>query len=334
MSFSDASLLAAFFTIGAQEADATEQSAGYSYVAYVTRLNSPDLEWGDDAADSLTLPSPAALIISNCLSDSSSDCSAHFASDAETGEAQIPEEAFSNSDSDTKPDQKTFDDKCRTRLEIWELVDSFGLDKLGAWSKAENEALVYEMIWALCNATNGWKSMVDLWNWLSMRLRKWHGVRRPWSAIRMQWFRYLRKQTGVDERRKAKPDCLATSLLVRQKAGLGASAKGVTKKGLKQTARKEEEKEMAVEATQKVKRKWGKEEGEPEPAPAAKRKRVEMEEKEKVVVTKVVEVEAAPVVERKRWAAEQRAPQEARKTMASSSVDGTAAARKLECTME
>ncbi|OCL07233.1 hypothetical protein AOQ84DRAFT_440304 [Glonium stellatum] len=125
-------------------------------------------------------------------------------------------------------DPPSFDYSAKPRSAILKLIASYNIPETVAWTRRENEALIYEVIWSLCNARAGWETIQQLWERVSGRLARIHDVHKTWSSVRIQYTRHLRGVCGYDERRTLKPHKMRTSLLPTQQ---GVKRKGRDERG-------------------------------------------------------------------------------------------------------
>jgi len=54
-----------------------------------------------------------------------------------------------------------FDYNVKPKSTILEFTASYDIPEMAAWTR-ENEALIYEVIWSLCNARAGWETIQQL----------------------------------------------------------------------------------------------------------------------------------------------------------------------------
>jgi len=70
----------------------------------------------------------------------------------------------------------SFDYSVKPKSTILELIASYDIPEMAAWTREENEALIYEVIWSLCNARAGWETIQQPWERVSGRLARVHNV--------------------------------------------------------------------------------------------------------------------------------------------------------------
>ncbi|KAF2809590.1 uncharacterized protein BDZ99DRAFT_498914 [Mytilinidion resinicola] len=141
-------------------------------------------------------------------------------------------------------------DRSYTDAEIQALISGWSVPSNATWSQSDNEALIREMIIAICNERDAWEGLGALWLRLEKRLK-----RKSAGAIRSHWMRHLRAVCGVDERVNGKPESLRTSLNPAQQRQEGLErAKKAAEKAEKEASLKAEK---AVAKTESKKRKRG-----------------------------------------------------------------------------
>lgn len=86
-----------------------------------------------------------------------------------------------------------------------------GVAKGKAWSPDEEEVCIKLM--REIKLSGRCKRIDELWNAVAERMRKDHGSTRSGPAVKNQWNRSLREQSGFDERHTPKPNALRTGLL-------------------------------------------------------------------------------------------------------------------------
>jgi len=90
-----------------------------------------------------------------------------------------------------------------------------GTAKGKAWTPDEEEVCIKLM--REIKLSGQCKRIDELWDAVSERMRNEHGSRRSGPAVKNQWNRTLREQSGFDERHRPKPYALRTGLLPSSK---------------------------------------------------------------------------------------------------------------------
>ncbi|KAF2490947.1 hypothetical protein BU16DRAFT_543231 [Lophium mytilinum] len=138
--------------------------------------------------------------------------------------------------------------------EIKALISGWSVPANAGWSKSANEALIREMIKAVCGPDAHTGTRTELFGLLRDRLEDRHGVVKKDGAVRSHWMRHLRAVCGVDERVKANPESLRTSLNPAQQRKEGLEKAKMAAEKAKKEAELEAEKAAAKTESKKRKR--------------------------------------------------------------------------------